>query len=65
MEAKVQRYVSRKETKKILESLKKIECAHKWKEAGYGYECKKCDYYTGQDEELNELIKKSLINKNG
>lgn len=36
------------------------QCDHKWEEYALGYQCNKCDYYTGQNEELNKIIEKEL-----
>ena len=35
----------------------KIDCDHDWQEYGHGYKCTKCNYYTGLDQEINDIIK--------
>ena len=39
---------------------KKAKCKHEWIKHGYGYLCRKCEYYTGLCSILNGLIKKEL-----
>jgi hypothetical protein len=34
-----------------------MECIHDWQEYGHGYNCSKCQYYTGQNKDLNEIIR--------
>jgi len=37
-----------------------IDCDHKWRSGGHGYVCTECDYYTGQEGVLNQVIKLEL-----
>lgn len=37
-----------------------MRCKHEWIKWGHGYKCEDCDYYTGMDKTLNQLINKSL-----
>jgi len=47
--------------KERIEGLLRIMvCKHLWQKHGFGYKCETCGYYTGLDNELNELIKKEL-----
>lgn len=45
----------------IIDFLKEeMKCNHQWERHGHGYKCQNCDYYTGMDTKLNQLINKSL-----
>jgi hypothetical protein len=46
---------------KIQNLEKEITCDHTWNKHGLGYVCLRCEYYTGQDTDLNYLIN-SLTN---
>lgn len=37
-----------------------IICEHKWEEFGHGYKCAKCNFYSGDDSELNYAIEKVI-----
>ncbi len=53
---KVKKYIKKRNSRIIDKLAAQIYCKHKWKEHGYGYMCRKCDYYSGRGNDLNELI---------
>ncbi len=63
MEAKIQKYLYRLFKIVRTNHLMVMNCKHEWREEGDGYICKKCDFYTGINWELNKLIEKLLDTK--
>ena len=63
MEAKIKDYITKQNIMLIKGYLSEINCKHKWQEYGGGYKCLKCNYYTGLNDTLNNLIKKLLTTK--
>ena len=53
-------YVASTLKERIEGQLRIMVCKHSWQKYGFGYKCCSCGYYTGLDNELNELIKKEL-----
>jgi hypothetical protein len=46
---------------RLINSLQKeINCVHTWNPYGMGYQCEHCNFYTGLNTELNQLIKQLL-----
>ena len=62
-EAKIRDMVNRHYKARIEEMLKEMVCEHKWRSAGYGYECTECKRYTGLHQKLNNLITELLKKK--
>jgi hypothetical protein len=46
--------------KTIRETMKHMNCRHRWGKFGYGYQCDKCRWYTGLNSQLNKLIEKEF-----
>ena len=66
---KVNQYLSKQLSKELQEIvklyLKQITCTHKWEQYGHGYKCLRCEYYTGYQPKLINMIErvfKTLLN---
>lgn len=62
MQTEIKKHIYEKYKDLVRMYTKFIDCKHKWKESLAGYACTKCNYYTGEDEKLNNLILKQLTN---
>lgn len=38
--------------------IQEAACYHEWQSYGHGYKCSHCGHYTGQNTNVNNLIKK-------
>lgn len=55
---RISEYIQKRNNKITLALQKESRCNHKWNEHGFGYQCAKCNFYTGLNQDLNKLIKK-------
>jgi hypothetical protein len=61
-----QQYIARQLKKGVDKYVRQMVCEHRWKKHAFGYICtrKKCGFYTGMSDTLNEIIEKELSGDN-
>ena len=56
----IKQYIAERFYAEMQEGLEEVMCDHTWNKYGHGYQCDRCEYYTGDNSDLNSLIEKYL-----